>query len=98
MTHPAAGRSWHPTHAITAIGPAAAELVRDDMERGALGRGCALDKHAQVRKTPKLKIHRVDPEYGSTLRSSYRDFQSHCWVNKGKFWVLKSSTIRFDTL
>ena len=45
--HPRAVRSWHPTHAVTAIGPAAEELVRDDLERGALGRGCALDKHIQ---------------------------------------------------
>ena len=36
--HAQAVRSWHPTHAVTAIGPAASELVRDDLERGALGR------------------------------------------------------------
>ena len=36
--HPRAVRSWHPTHAVTAIGPSAADLVRDDLERGALGR------------------------------------------------------------
>ncbi len=36
--HPCAVRSWHPTHAVTVIGPSAAELVRDDLERGALGR------------------------------------------------------------
>jgi hypothetical protein len=33
----------------------------------------------------KPEIHRVDPEFGSTLRLLYtfesRDFQSNCWVN-----------------
>ena len=29
----------------------------------------------------KGKIHRVDPEFGSTLTVSNRDFQSNCWVN-----------------
>ena len=27
------------------------------------------------------EIHRVDPESGSTLRLTDRDFQSNCWVN-----------------
>jgi len=44
---PEAVRSLHPTHAVTAIGPEAEELVGDDLERGALGRDCALDKLAQ---------------------------------------------------
>ena len=47
-THPSAVRSWHPTHAVTAIGPNAEALVRDDMEHGALGKGSALDKHAKA--------------------------------------------------
>jgi aminoglycoside 3-N-acetyltransferase len=47
--HPRALRSWHPTHAVTAIGPAAAELVRDDLERGALGR---VSKHRAVHYAP----------------------------------------------
>ena len=38
--HPSAVRSWHPTHATTAIGPAAVELVRDDLERGPLVHSC----------------------------------------------------------
>eukprot|EP01052_Picozoa_sp_SAG31_P069369 SAG31_NODE_28188_length_414_cov_0.901587_1_plen_66_part_01 len=42
--HPDAVRSLHPTHAVTAIGPSASMLINDDLERGALGRGCALDK------------------------------------------------------
>jgi hypothetical protein len=29
----------------------------------------------------KPDIHRVDPEFGSTLMLLYRDFQSKCWVN-----------------
>ena len=27
------------------------------------------------------KIHRVDPDFGSTLIDSNRDYQSSCWVN-----------------
>ena len=30
---------------------------------------------------PEPEIHRVDPEFGSTLRLLYGDFQSNCWVN-----------------
>ncbi|HCL30318.1 MAG TPA: hypothetical protein DIC52_18040 [Candidatus Latescibacteria bacterium] len=41
---PGAVRSLHPTHAVTAIGPDAEELVEDDLDRGALGRDCALDR------------------------------------------------------
>jgi hypothetical protein len=29
----------------------------------------------------KGKIHRVDPEFGSTFTVSNRDSQSNCWVN-----------------
>ena len=38
-----AARSLHPTHAATAIGPDAENLV-DDGDRSALGRDCALDR------------------------------------------------------
>jgi aminoglycoside 3-N-acetyltransferase len=41
---PGAVRSLHPTHAVTAIGPDAESLVEDDLNRGALGRDCALDR------------------------------------------------------
>ena len=41
---PGAVRSLHPTHAVTAIGPDAESLVADDLNRGALGKGCALDR------------------------------------------------------
>ncbi len=41
---PKAVRSLHPTHAVTAIGPDAGDLVKDDLERGALGKDCALDR------------------------------------------------------
>jgi hypothetical protein len=27
------------------------------------------------------KIHRVDPDFGSTLTVSNRDYQSNCWVD-----------------
>ncbi len=41
---PGAVRSLHPTHAVTAIGPDAGSLVEADLNRGALGKGCALDR------------------------------------------------------
>ena len=45
--YPGAVRSLHPTHAVTAIGPDAEELIRDDLERGALAEDCALDRLAK---------------------------------------------------
>ena len=30
---------------------------------------------------PKGKIHRVEPDFGSTFTASNRDSQSNCWVN-----------------
>jgi aminoglycoside 3-N-acetyltransferase len=44
---PGALRSLHPTHAVTVIGPDAAELLEGDLECGALGKGCALDRLAK---------------------------------------------------
>jgi hypothetical protein len=35
----------------------------------------------QHRPPLEPEIHRVDPEFGSTLRLLYRDSQSNCWVN-----------------
>ena len=34
----------------------------------------------------KGKVHRVDPDFASTLTVSSRDSQSNCWVN-WKLWV-----------
>jgi hypothetical protein len=34
-----------------------------------------------VGREPKGKIHRVDPDFGSTLTVSNRDSQSNRWVN-----------------
>ena len=45
--YPGARRSLHPTHAVTVIGPEADALIRDDLERGPLGRDCALDRLAK---------------------------------------------------
>ncbi len=45
--YPGAVRSLHPTHAVTAIGPDAGDLVRDDLDRGPLGVDCALDRLAR---------------------------------------------------
>lgn len=42
--YPGAVRSLHPTHAVTAIGVDAEELLEGDLDRGALGRDCGLDR------------------------------------------------------
>jgi len=42
--YPGAVRSLHPTHAVTVIGANAEKLVQDDLERGPLGKDCALDR------------------------------------------------------
>jgi len=44
---PESVRSLHPTHAVTVIGPDADELVENDLNCGALGKGCALDLLSQ---------------------------------------------------
>ncbi len=41
--YPGAVRSLHPTHALTAIGSDADDLLKNDLNRGALGRDCGLD-------------------------------------------------------
>lgn len=46
---PGAVRSLHPTHAVTVIGPDARDLVCDDLDRGPLGKDCALDRLAKSR-------------------------------------------------
>ena len=62
---PEAVRSLHPTHAVTAIGPDAGELVEEDLEHGALGRGCALDKLA--RRGGSVFLLGVDHIVNSTI-------------------------------
>jgi hypothetical protein len=37
------------------------------------------------------KIHRVDPDFGSTLTVSNRDYQSKCWVN----WKIMGRHVSF---
>lgn len=78
--HKGAVRSWHPTHAATAIGPAAESLVYDDLERAPLGRGCALDKHAKrggwvlllgVSHEVNSTVH-VGEDYGGADRAAAR--------------------------
>ncbi len=63
--HPAARRSLHPTHAVAVIGPDAEALIRDDLERGALGRDCALDRLA--RKGGWVLLLGVDHQVNSTI-------------------------------
>ena len=41
----------------------------------------ALRSSASARADGEPEIHRVDPEFGSTLTVSNRDSQSNCWVN-----------------
>jgi hypothetical protein len=38
------------------------------------------------------KIHRVDPDFGSTLTASNRDYQSNCWVN----WKIMGQPCEFQ--
>ena len=38
------------------------------------------------------KIHRVDPDFGSTLTVSNRDSQSNCWVN----WKIMGQPCEFQ--
>jgi hypothetical protein len=40
------------------------------------------------------KIHRVDPDFGSTLTASKRDSQSNCWVN----WKIMGEPCKFQVL
>ncbi len=58
-------RSLHPTHAATAIGPDAEELVGDDLERGALAEDCALDRLAK--KGGWVFLLGVDHQVNSTI-------------------------------
>ena len=41
---------------------------------------------------PEGKIHRVDPDFGSTLAASNRDSQSNCWVN----WKIMGQPCKFQ--
>ena len=61
---PGAVRSLHPTHAATAIGPDAKNLV-DDLDRGALGRDCALDR--LCKKGGYVLLLGVDQKSNSTI-------------------------------
>ena len=61
---PGAVRSLHPTHAATAIGPDAESLV-DDLDRGALGRDCALDR--LCKKGGYVLLLGVDHKANSTI-------------------------------
>jgi aminoglycoside 3-N-acetyltransferase len=57
-------RSLHPTHAATAIGPDAESLV-DDLDRGALGKDCALDR--LCKKGGYVLLLGVDQKSNSTI-------------------------------
>jgi hypothetical protein len=43
-------------------------------------------------RRPEGKIHRVDPDFGSTLTASNRDYQSNCWVN----WKIMGQPCEFQ--
>lgn len=62
---PGALRSLHPTHAATALGPDAEELMRDDLDRGALGRDCALDR--LIKKGGYIFLLGVDQKSNSSI-------------------------------
>jgi len=62
---PDAVRSFHPTHALTAIGPDAVDLLKDDLERGALGRDCGLDR--LIKKGGYVLLLGVDHKANSSI-------------------------------
>jgi len=64
-SHPGAVRSLHPTHAVTVIGADAEELVEDDLDRGALGRDCALDR--LIKKGGYVLLLGVDHRTNSSI-------------------------------
>jgi hypothetical protein len=44
------------------------------------------------RERPQGKIHRVNPDFGSTLTASDRDSKSNCWVN----WKIMGQPCEFQ--
>ena len=64
-SQPGAVRSLHPTHAVTVIGADAEELVEDDLDRGALGRDCALDR--LIKKGGYVLLLGVDHRTNSSI-------------------------------
>jgi hypothetical protein len=49
---------------------------------------------AGISTRPQGEIHRVDPDFGSTLTASSRDYQSNCWVN----WKIMGQPCEFQVL
>jgi hypothetical protein len=49
---------------------------------------------AGISTRPHGEIHRVDPDFGSTLTASSRDYQSNCWVN----WKIMGQPCGFQVL
>ena len=62
----------------------AVNLVADQIER--------VLQEARQEVPAKGKIHRVDPDFGSTLTVSNRDSQSNCWVN----WKIMGQPCEFQ--
>ncbi len=63
--YPGAVRSLHPTHALTAIGVDAEDLLKDDLNRGALGRDCGLDR--LIKKGGYVFLLGVDHKSNSSI-------------------------------
>jgi hypothetical protein len=59
-------------------GAGAPALLAADLQRP---RALAEDVHLSARGQVKGKNYRVDPDLGSTLTVSNRNYQSNCWVN-----------------
>ena len=64
---PTSGPTWRLSHAL--VTESCGESEQNGSERG----------WTATHYEPE--IHRVDPEFGSTLTVSNRDSQSNCWVN-----------------
>ena len=76
-------------HAVTAIGPAAASLVRDDLERGAAGRGSALRRQARAARWEGAIIgcERVTHESNSTVHVGEDYGGGDRWVRDRKHFI-----------
>ena len=52
----------------------------------------ATEPYAPSHNRHEGKIHRVDPDFASTLTASNRDSQSNCWVN----WKIMGQPCEFQ--
>jgi hypothetical protein len=71
-----------------------ATAARRRRPAGARGLRLARGSRPWAAGTHEGKIHRVDPDSGSTLTVSNRDSQSDCWVN----WKIMGQPCEFQAM